>query len=82
MVRTQLIEDNVDLVAKIARKYRVRDHDELISVGHVAIINAFDTYDETKGNFRSWAAKKIRFAIIDHFRSTLISRPRRIMVWS
>lgn len=74
----KLIEDNLDLPVKVARKIAatkwvfksVIDFDDLVSEGNIGLIDAANKYDSEKATsgFRSYAAFRIKGAILDFFR--------------
>ena len=60
--RQCLIENNLRLVAYIAKKYNVgdKDMDDLISIGTIGLIKGIDTFDETKNiRLATYAARCI-----------------------
>jgi RNA polymerase sigma factor (sigma-70 family) len=65
-IRNQLIEDNRGLVHKLAHNYtHVAELEELIAWGNLALVEAADRYDPTRGaKFSSFAWKRIRGAMI------------------
>jgi RNA polymerase sigma factor (sigma-70 family) len=66
----QDILDNMDMVHKIAHFMKLRhtnslmDYDDLVSEGIFGLIGAFKNFDPEKGGFKTFAARKIKFAII------------------
>lgn len=56
--RDELVTSHLKLVITIAARY-ARDVDELednVGEGHIALLNAADTFDHTRGSFTTWAA--------------------------
>lgn len=73
MDREKYILDNINLVRYIAAKYKNNsigiEYEDLVSYGTMGLLEAFDTFDDTKGcKFSSYASLKIRAAIIDEIR--------------
>jgi RNA polymerase sporulation-specific sigma factor len=71
--RNKLIEHNLRLVAHIIKKYYATqaDQDDLVSIGTIGLIKAFDTFDASKGTrLSSYAARCIENEILMYFRST------------
>ena len=81
--REDLILDNMDFVAALARRYADRGEplDDLVQVGMVGLINAADRFDETLGHdFRSFATPTVLGEIRRHFRDRAwaMKVPRRV----
>lgn len=76
------MEDNLDLVYRIAHRMRERicpqaDVDELVSLGSAGLLEAAERYDATRGTpFRAFAYYRIRGAIYDGMRK-MGRMPRR-----
>lgn len=65
--REVLVVENIKLTHHIAKKYfhPYLDHDDLVSIGTIGLINAAKTFDESKGyKFSSLAYKAIEREII------------------
>lgn len=74
--RAQLIEANLDLVQQLARTipHRRQDLDELVAAGNLALVEAVDTFDPSKGaRVRTHAAHHIRHALRAEASSTTLS---------
>ena len=70
--KNKLICHNLRLVAHIIKKYyaKVKDQEDLISIGTIGLIKAVDSFDHNKGTkFATYAAKCIENEILMHFRS-------------
>jgi RNA polymerase sigma factor (sigma-70 family) len=69
-----IFENNVGLIKKIVSSYVDRNQkiedSEAYSDGCIALINAYRTYDSTKGAFSTWATRMIRQAIINTYRKS------------
>ena len=63
--RNQFIKMNLPLVLKVTEKYKNQGVEwfDLIQEGSIALIEAFDTFDETKGSFESHAILLIQRSI-------------------
>jgi RNA polymerase sporulation-specific sigma factor len=63
MNRSELIQNNINLVYHVAHKYfphTLMDNDDLYSVGFIGLINAANSFDETQGKkFSTFACKCI-----------------------
>ena len=58
-----LIERNLRLVAHIAKKYNIKDNEDLISVGTIGLIKAIVTFNADKGaRLATYAARCIENA--------------------
>lgn len=71
--RNMLIEHNLRLVAHIIKKYysKVRDQDDLISIGTIGLIKAVSTFDAAKGTrFATYASRCVENEILMYFRGT------------
>lgn len=73
MDKEKYILDNINLVRYIAAKYKNNsigiEYEDLVSYGTIGLLEAFDTFDDTKScKFSSYASLKIRAAIIDEIR--------------
>ncbi|WP_024614875.1 FliA/WhiG family RNA polymerase sigma factor [Clostridium sp. Ade.TY] len=73
MDKEKYILDNINLVRYIASKYKNNsigiEYEDLVSCGTVGLLEAFNTFDDTKGcKFSSYASLKIRASIIDEIR--------------
>lgn len=73
MDKEKYILDNINLVRYIASKYKNNsigiEYEDLVSYGTVGLLEAFNTFDDTKGcKFSSYASLKIRASIIDEIR--------------
>lgn len=70
MTKQQLIEDNMDLVYFIIRKYYPKyiDDEDIIQCGMVGLCIAAEKWDEEKGAFSTYASTNIRYAIWNEFR--------------
>lgn len=72
--RNQLIESNLDLVAKIARNIAMRlppsfAFEDLRSCGYIGLVQAADRWDESRGvPFPYFAARRIRGEILENVR--------------
>ncbi len=72
------IHDALPLVEALsrlfARRYRA-ERDELVSVGHEAVVHAARSYDARRGvAFSAYAWLRIRFAMLEHVRREAIRR--------
>ena len=67
---TNKIENHLGLVKSIAAKFVRKgfDFDDLYGIGCVALLEAGNSYDSTKGSFSTWATKIIQQSILDNFR--------------
>lgn len=71
--RNTLIEHNLRLVAHIIKKYyaKVKEQDDLISIGTIGLIKAVSTFDCTKGTrFATYASRCVENEILMYFRGT------------
>jgi len=74
-IRGRVVQDFLPLVRAVARKIRIRlppsvDLDDLMGAGTVGLIDAVDRYTpQDTGDFRRYAAIRIRGAILDELRS-------------
>lgn len=69
--RNKLIEHNLRLVAHIIKKYysKIRDQEDLISIGTIGLIKAVTSYDINKGTrFATYASRCIENEILMYFR--------------
>lgn len=70
--REQCIIDNIPLVKSIASKFNVSnigiDYDDLVSIGVIGLMNAYDKYDKDKGKFSTYATIRIKSYMIDEIR--------------
>ncbi|MGI2327537.1 sigma-70 family RNA polymerase sigma factor [Planococcus sp. YIM B11945] len=69
------------MVSAIIRKLHIyRDHDAFRQVGYVALWQAYDRFDEEKGNFTPFAYRSIHGAMLDELkRQSRISATSVIM---
>jgi RNA polymerase sigma factor (sigma-70 family) len=69
-MKQQLIEDNMNLVySLVSKEYRSHLNDEdIIQAGMLGLCKAADKWDESRGNFSTYAWYSIRNAIIDEFK--------------
>ncbi|ASA96412.1 MULTISPECIES: sigma-70 family RNA polymerase sigma factor [Anoxybacillus] len=65
-----VVEQYRPLISYIIRKLHIRRHvvDEYMQIGLIALWEAYERYDETKGSFHSFAFKMIRWRIISQLR--------------
>jgi RNA polymerase sigma factor for flagellar operon FliA len=74
--RDTLIQESIGLVHHIVKKLRRRgmehhEHADLVSAGSVGLLEAVETFDPTRGlAFSTFAAQRIRGAILDDLRAT------------
>ncbi|MBP1890068.1 RNA polymerase sigma factor for flagellar operon FliA [Clostridium moniliforme] len=73
MDKEKYILENINLVRYIAAKYKNNsigiEYEDLVSYGTIGLLEAFNTFDDTKGcKFSSYASLKIRASIIDEIR--------------
>ena len=73
MDKEKYILENINLVRYIASKYKNNsigiEYEDLVSYGTIGLLEAFNTFDDTKGcKFSSYASLKIRASIIDEIR--------------
>ncbi|MDQ0149919.1 sigma-70 family RNA polymerase sigma factor [Eubacterium multiforme] len=73
MDKEKYILENINLVRYIAAKYKNNsigiEYEDLVSYGTMGLLEAFNTFDDTKGcKFSSYASLKIKAAIIDEIR--------------
>jgi len=67
-----LIEHNLRLVAHIVKKFdsKVKEQDDLISIGTIGLIKGVDTFQKSKGNrLTTYCAKCIQNEILMYFRA-------------
>ena len=72
MSRDEFIVGNLPLVTFVITKYfqnELARFDDLCSVGTIALINAVDTYDESKGAFSTYAVVVMRRAVARYIAS-------------
>ena len=73
--KKKLVEDNLNLIKKVASKIYYRlpdcsiDFDDLFQVGVIGLIKAAENYNEDKGKFSTYAYIRIRGEILDFLRS-------------
>ncbi len=70
--RGKLIEHNLRLVAHIVKKFdtKMKEQDDLISIGTIGLIKGVDTFQRNKGNrLTTYCAKCIQNEILMYFRS-------------
>lgn len=61
----QLIFENETLIKKVIYKLKIyRDLDEYMQVGRIALWQAFQKFDDTKGDFAMFAYMTVKYAII------------------
>lgn len=61
----QLITENEILIKKVIYKLRIyRDLDEYMQVGRIALWQALQKYDATKGDFAMFAYMTVKYAVI------------------
>lgn len=82
-LRNHLIERHEGLVRHVARKYIAsgESFEDIVSVGHVGLVNAVDRFDPSRGNrFATFAVPTIKGEIRRYFRDRTwgIRVPRRI----
>jgi len=69
--RNKIIQENLNLVKKVASKIYYRlpdigiDFDDLFQVGVIGLIKALENYNEDKGKFSTYAYIRIRGEILD-----------------
>ncbi|EMT46180.1 sigma-70 family RNA polymerase sigma factor [Anoxybacillus flavithermus] len=65
-----VVEQYRPLISYIIRKLHIRRHviDEYMQIGLIALWEAYERYDETKGSFHSFAFKMIRWRIVSQLR--------------
>lgn len=73
MDKEKYILENINLVRYIAAKYKNNsigiEYEDLVSYGTIGLLEAFNTFDDTKGcKFSSYASLKIKASIIDEIR--------------
>lgn len=73
MDKEKYILENINFVRYIAAKYKNNsigiEYEDLVSYGTMGLLEAFNTFDDTKGcKFSSYASLKIKAAIIDEIR--------------
>jgi RNA polymerase sigma factor (sigma-70 family) len=71
--RDALVTAYIEVVAEEARKLLRRmppsvDVDDLRSAGQLALLQAAESFDESKGDFEQWARFKVRFAMLNSVR--------------
>ncbi|WP_409074322.1 SigB/SigF/SigG family RNA polymerase sigma factor [Micromonospora chalcea] len=72
-LRTRIIEANLPMAGRLARRYtgRGESHEDLAQIGALGLIKAVDGYDTDRGTpFASYAIPTILGAIRRHFRDT------------
>ncbi|ACN98667.1 RNA polymerase sigma factor for flagellar operon [Sulfurihydrogenibium azorense Az-Fu1] len=73
--KKRLVEENLNLVKKVASKIYYRlpdcsiDFDDLFQVGVIGLIKATENYHQDKGKFSTYAYIRIRGEILDFLRS-------------
>ena len=68
--RNELIERNMRLVARVAKKYQKDEMEDLISIGTIGLIKAVETYKEDYGSrLATYAARCIDNELLMHFRA-------------
>lgn len=70
--RNELIERNMRLVARVAKKYQSQEDEmeDLISIGTIGLIKAVETYKEDYGSrLATYAARCIDNELLMHFRA-------------
>lgn len=67
-----LFQNNQEFIYKMAHKYRnIAEFDDLVSMGNVGLIKAFNTYDESKGlKFITYYSRIVVNEILMHHRKT------------
>lgn len=61
----QIIFDNETLIKKVIYKLKIyRDLDEYMQVGRIALWQALQKFDDTKGDFTMFAYMTVKYAII------------------
>ena len=72
--RNKFIEDNIKFITLtteyICKRRISKQNDDEYSIALIAFNRAIDTYEETKGDFHTYAKRVIRNALIDYFRKT------------
>lgn len=65
-----VVEQYRPLISYMIRKLHIRRHvvDEYMQIGLIALWEAYERYDETKGSFHSFAFKMIRWRIVSQLR--------------
>lgn len=67
----KLVTHNLRLVAFVAKKYNSEkvEQGELMSIGSIGLLKAIRTFDKSKANFSTYAARCIQNEILMYFRS-------------
>ncbi|EMI11287.1 sigma-70 family RNA polymerase sigma factor [Anoxybacillus gonensis] len=65
----KIVAEYRPLISYIIRKLHIRRHvDEYMQIGFIALWEAYERYDETKGSFCTFAFKMIRWRIVSQLR--------------
>ncbi len=64
------------IAASIRKLHIYRDHDSFIQAGRVALWQAWNRFDATKGNFTSFAYRSIRGAMLDEMKKERLFEER------
>lgn len=61
----QLFVENEELIKKVIAKLKIyRDYDDYMQIGRIALWQATENFDESKGEFAMFAYMNIKFAIV------------------
>lgn len=72
----EVLRKHDGLVRMVMRSYRIPDDhfgfgiDDLYAVGQIVLLQAHSSYDETKGEFSTWAVRLLRQSFLDVVRRT------------
>lgn len=68
----KLVEHNLRLVAFVAKRYNSTkaEQNDLMSIGSIGLLKAVRTFDKSKANFSTYAARCIQNEILMFFRSS------------
>ncbi|KFZ42955.1 RNA polymerase subunit sigma-70 [Anoxybacillus flavithermus] len=65
----KIVDEYRPLISYMIRKLHIRRHvDEYMQIGLIALWEAYERYDETKGSFCTFAFKMIRWRIVSQLR--------------
>jgi len=74
--QTAILEQHIGLVHAVAHRYQDKglEYDDLMQIGSIALLQAAETYEPSKGKISCWLYRKIRWAVLQALASSPIVR--------